>query len=152
MAAATESRVGADLIKAQPRGFDVVVQMEDSSGATGGILPAFTLIGIKADGYGEIAAANVAYELVGLLADEVDVSDDAADGDTSVGVRFGCVAKFAASGLTIADVGSQVFIVDNQTVTTTDPVDATPAIGVITEFVSATECYVKLFADRVVNP
>ncbi|MCK5641040.1 MAG: hypothetical protein KAJ19_09595 [Gammaproteobacteria bacterium] len=149
MAATATSRIGSGLLKSQPFGYDVRVEMEDSSAAS--IIPAFTLIGTKADGYGEIAAANVAYALVGIATEETDVSDDAADGDTILGIRHGCVVLMVASGLTIADVGSPVFIVDNQTVTVTDPVDATPQIGHITEFVSATSCYVKL-ADIVTNP
>lgn len=151
MAAATESRKGSNLLKAQPFGFDVKVSMEDSSGATNGIIPAFTLVGVKADGYGEIAATNIAYTIVGLATEETDVSGDTANGDTEIGVRCGCVALLKSSGLTIANVGDPVFITDNQTVTTTDPVDATPQIGHITEFVSATEAYVYL-APLVVNP
>jgi len=142
MSATAVSRVGAGLLKAEPRGFDIEVQLEDSSAAS--IIPAFTLIGVKADGYGEIAAANIAYPLVGLATAETDVSGDTADGDTTIAVRSGCVASLVIAGAAIARVGDEVYITDNQTVTVTDPADSTPAIGHITEFVSATEVYVYL--------
>jgi len=149
MAATAVSRVGSGLLKAQPHGFDTVVALEDSSAAS--IIPAFTLIGVKADGYGEIAAANTAYTQVGIATAETDVSGDTADGDTSISVRFGCVALLKVAAITIANVGDPVFIVDNQTVVQTDPADATPQIGHITEFVSATEAYVYI-APLIVNP
>jgi len=141
MAATAVSRVG-NLIKSQPYGYEVAVQLEDSSAAS--IIPAFTLIGVKPDGYGEIAAGNIAYTFVGVATSETDVSGDTADGDTTINVRQDCVVKLVTAGLTIANVGDPVFISDNQTVTVTDPADSTPQIGHITEFVSATESWVKL--------
>lgn len=117
MSATATSRVGSNLIKAKPQGFEITVKMEDSS--TAGILPANTLIGVKADGYGEIAVPSVPYAFVGFLTEEVDVSGDTADGDTSVGVSVQVVANLKATGLTQASVGNPVYITDNQTVTET---------------------------------
>lgn len=149
MAATAVSRVGAGLIKTVPHGFDVTVEMEDMS--TAGLVPAFTLIGVLGTGYAELALANVAYTLVGVVTREIDTSDDAADGDSVGDIRFGCVVLLKFAAITIANVGDPVFIVDNQTVTQTDPADATPQIGHITEFVSVTSAYVYI-APIVVNP
>lgn len=117
MSATAVSRVGRNLIKSQPRGFKVSVRLEDSSGA--GLIPAFTLIGVKADGFGEIAVATVAYNWLGYTTSEVDTSDDAADGDSLIDVRVQCVAKLIGAGLVQGDVGSPVYVTDNQTITTT---------------------------------
>lgn len=117
MSATAVSRVGRNLIKAQPRGFDISVPLEDSSGA--GLIPAFTLIGVKADGFGEIAVSSVAYNWLGYTTGEVDTSDDAADGDSAINVRVQCVAKLIGAALVQADVGSAVYVSDNQTITLT---------------------------------
>ena len=145
MAAATSSRVGADIVRTEPRGFDVAVGLETGIS----LVPAGTLVGVTAAGFGEIAVANVAYPIVGVALDEYDTSSDSANGDTVANIRCGGVVKLVTSGLTITNVGDDVYIVDNQTVTTTDPADATPAIGFITEFVSATASYVKLYDKAV---
>jgi len=148
MAATAVSRVGV-LLKTEPRGFDVSVSMEDTS--TAGVIPANTLIGVLGTGYGELALANVAYTMVGVALDETDTSGDTANGDTVIDIRLGCVVKLIFAAITIANVGDPVFIVDNQTAVQTDPADATPQIGIITEYISATEAWVYL-APVVVNP
>lgn len=117
MSATAVSRIGSNLIKTEPRGFDIEVRLEDMS--TPALLPAFTLVGVKADGYGETAVSTVAYNWVGYTTAERDTSDDAADGDTVIGLRVGCVAKLVGAGLAQTDVGSAVYITDNQTITTT---------------------------------
>ena len=141
MSATAVSRVG-NLIRSQPYGYEQSVSMEDMS--TAGLIPAFTLIGLLATGYGELALANVAYTTVGFITGEHDTSDDAANGDTVANVRMDCVVKLIIVAADIGDVGDPVFIVDNQTVTVTDPSDATPQIGHITEFIDSTHVWVKL--------
>lgn len=116
MSATAVSRVGKVLIKTEPRGFNLLVRLEDSS--TPGIIPAFTLLGVKADGFAEIPVSTVAYNWIGYTTEEVDTSDDASDGDSLVTIRVGCVAKLVGASLTQADVGSPVYLADNQTVTT----------------------------------
>lgn len=117
MALTLVSRVGSNLIKTEPRGFDIEVRMEDSSALT--VIPAFTLIGVKADGFGEVAVSTVAYNWVGYTTSEDDPSDDAADGDTIIALRVGCVANLIGSGLAQLNVGDAVYVTDNQTVTVT---------------------------------
>lgn len=117
MSATSVSRVGKVLIKTEPRGFNLVVRLEDSS--TPGLIPAFTLLGVKANGFAEIPVSTVAYNWIGYTTEEVDTSGDAADGDSLVKIRVGCVAKLIGAALTQADVGSPVYLTDNQTVTTT---------------------------------
>lgn len=148
MSATAVSRIG-NLIRTQPHGFEQSVEMEDTSSA--GVIPAGTLIGVKGDGFGELALPNVAYTLVGFSVGEHDTSDDSADGDTVINVRNDCVVKMIIVAATIAIVGDPVFIVDNQTVTVTDPANATPQIGYVTEFIDATHVWVKL-SSPVINP
>lgn len=115
MAAATASRVGSNIIKTEPRGFDIAVGLETGDA----LFPAYTLVGVKATGYAEEAVSTVPYNLIGVIEQEYDTSGDTSDGDSTGDVRVGCVVKLVGSGLTAANVGSPVWLTDNQTVSTT---------------------------------
>lgn len=115
MAAATVSRVGSDLVFTEPRGFIIDAALE-----AGVLHPGNTLVGLdSADGIWKAATATGIYNLVGVLRDEYDTTDDDADGDTVGKVHVQRVIKLISTGLDGADVGKSVYLTDNQTVTLT---------------------------------
>ena len=98
----------------------------------------------NATGYAVPAVDTAAFFSAGVAQEQVDNSAGA-DGALNVRVRRHGCHKFAASGITQADIGKKVYWVDDQTValSTTNSVLA----GVIDEVISATEVYVDV--DRI---
>lgn len=78
----------------------------------------------------------------------VDNSSGAAGDEQAVFWTQG-IFKFASAGLTADDVGQKVYLLDNQTVVLGDHASLTQLIpvGTIAEYVSATECWVKIEPD-----
>ena len=107
------------------------------------VLYAGTMVCTNSAGYAVDGADTAGYKFAGIAQAGVDNSDGAS-GDLEVELRRDGAWLFAASGLTQADVGKRVYLVDNQTVgllaTTTNDV----FVGVITEVVSASACYVAI--------
>jgi len=105
-------------------------------------LYAGSMVSTDATGYA-VKSGDVASEFFQGVAQE-QVANAGADGAKRIEVRSNGIHYFVTSGLTIADIGKQVYAVDNQTValaaTTTNDV----LVGVIVDFVSATEVGVNI--------
>ena len=100
-----------------------------------------SIAAIDANGKAQPAADTAGLKVVGICEGYVDNSAGADDA-LSVKVRRG-VFKLAASGLTDADIGKPLFIVDDQSVqlaATTNDVFA----GILVQVESATEAWVAL--------
>lgn len=88
-----------------------------------------------------IAAADAAgNQVMGVAAEHADNSAGSA-GDVSCAVESGRSFLLTASGMALTDVGSTVYITDDNLVTTTAPTNGT-RVGRITGFKSATEIWV----------
>jgi len=98
---------------------------------------------VNAAGYAVPAADTADFKSAGVAQEQVDNSAGAA-GDKKVTVRRHGLFKFVTAGLTIANIGDDVFWVDDQTValaaTTTNDVPA----GKIAGFISATAIWVDI--------
>lgn len=92
-----------------------------------------TIVVINASGYAEAASTATGKVAVGVAEESVDNSDGSA-GDLNVPVRRGVFA-FANSAdtdeLTLADVGSTCYLVDNQTVAKTDGTSTRSEAGTV---------------------
>lgn len=140
--AATEARVGPDLIKAAPRGYRTEVQLE-----AGVEFHMNTLIGVRdADGFAENALAASTYSAVYFLTEDVDTTADAADGDSQSGKALkGVIVKLNAAGLTQANQGDVATVVDNDTF---EIAGAGHRIGIVHSVISATEALVHVDGDN----
>lgn len=103
-----------------------------------------SLIALNAAGYAKKAADTAAEKFVGVLRYAVDNSAGAAGDKDAIVWAEGAVELAFSGTATIADVGKQVYAVDDQTValaaTTTNDV----LVGRITEVVSAGVVRVKI--------
>lgn len=92
-----------------------------------------TIVVINASGYAEAASTATGKIAVGVAEESVDNSGGSA-GDLNVPVRRGVFA-FANSAdtdeITLADVGSTCYLVDNQTVAKTDDESNRSAAGTV---------------------
>lgn len=95
------------------------------------------LVAINASGYLAPAADTANFKVVGVAKETVDNSGGSA-GDLSCKVETRIIAKFAASSITQAMVGTKMYVVDDQTF---DDATGTNSIvaGVLIEYLSATE-------------
>ena len=103
-----------------------------------------TLACTDADGYIVDATETANRRFAGVFQERV--TGGSADGDTSATLYKAGEFKFASSGLTQADVGKPVFLIDNQTVVKSNHASVLNWIfvGYITEVVSAAECWVDI--------
>lgn len=92
------------------------------------------IVCVNAAGYGTPGAATYGLKAVGRAEETVDNTGSA--GDLSVNVKRGCF-KFANSAttdaLTIADVGRDCYIVDDQTVARTNATGLRPVAGMVVQ-------------------
>ncbi len=97
-------------------------------------------VGIKPDGYAAPGADLEGMKAVGRAEEMVDNSGGA-DGDLTIKVKRG-IFEFTGAGFTIADVGKEVFISDDQTVALRT--DNHVLAGRIEQYLSATSVYVDM--------
>jgi len=95
-------------------------------------------VAINSSGYAAPAANTSGFRFVGMARAKVDNSSGS-NGDKTVDVDRAEVLKWASSGLSQSDEGSQVWFSDDQTVSTTQ---GYCYAGRIVEVISATECWV----------
>lgn len=97
-------------------------------------IPAGVIVARNATGYLVNGSATAANKTLGISQEMADNSGGA-DGDIKGKVRRNIVANFANSAagdeITIADVGNDAFVVDNQTVAKTSNTNARPVAGKI---------------------
>lgn len=110
----------------------------------GDVIYAGTIVNIDADGYGIKGADTAGHVLGGIACDTVD-NTGGADGAKEVAVYTEGTFEFAFSGTAAqTDVGTNAYVVDNQTValaaTTTNDV----LVGKIVEFIDASTVRVKI--------
>ncbi len=98
-----------------------------------------------ADGFIVDGADTAGLRFAGVSRSDED-NTAGADGDVKATFFREGVFQFATSGLTAADVGKKVYLIDNQTVglITHASVDQDIYVGTIAEYVSATSCYVAI--------
>jgi hypothetical protein len=107
------------------------------------------LVVIGSDGYARAGAIGAGNLLAGVSDGDHRNGNSTVDntngssGDLYVRVTRRGVFEFVCSGLTIADVGKEVFIVDDQTVSLTPGATPVPA-GILCDFESATEAVVDI--------
>lgn len=101
-----------------------------------------SLVAIQADGHAVPAADAANLKVVGVAEETVDNSAGA-DGDKWVKVRYGILARFAASSITQAMVGRVMYVVDDQTF---DEAVGTNGIkaGRLVEYISANEGWIEV--------
>ena len=97
-----------------------------------------------ADGYVVDASETAGVKFAGIFRE--GVTGGATDGAESTDLYRKGEFKFASASLTQADVGKPVFLIDNQTVVKSNHASVLNFIyvGIITEVVSATECWVDI--------
>lgn len=103
-----------------------------------------SLVALNSSGYAVPASDTAGLRIRGRATEQVDNSSGAA-GALSVLVDEG-VFKFAASGLTAADVGKTALVTDDQTISILDTTNNVKA-GLIVAIESATEAWVKVGAE-----
>lgn len=101
------------------------------------------MVKINAAGFLAPAAPEAGSQFAGIAYEESDNSAGAAGAKSARVVTEGCFV-LAASGMAAADVGSQVFATDDQTVTTTEGTTSKQKVGKIVKVLSATEVLVKI--------
>tara|TARA_R100001086_G_C11807401_1_gene250516 strand:+ start:677 stop:1102 length:426 start_codon:yes stop_codon:yes gene_type:complete len=74
------------------------------------------LLAAAADGYAQPATDTASLAILGIACDNVDNSSGN-DGDKEVTIQRGQIEKIAHSALTVADVGKNVVVEDDATVT-----------------------------------
>jgi hypothetical protein len=102
-----------------------------------------TLVMVNSSGTAEPAAASASNKGVVGVATESKTS--AASGSYWITVQEG-EFKFGATSIAQSDVGDLMYAVDDQTIDETDPTN-TPKAGYLTEYISATEGWVKVERD-----
>ena len=109
--------------------------------AAGAKIYAGSLVCLNTSGYAVPGADTAGYKFLGVAQEQKDNSSGA-NGDLTVRVRRTGVHRFAGTALAITDIGTSVYVSDDQTVakSTTNSV----ACGQIAEFVSATEVGVDI--------
>lgn len=109
--------------------------------AAGAKIYAGAMVCLNANGYAVPAADQAGLRFVGVAREYVDNIGGANGAKLVLVWREGCF-DFAASGMSAADVGKPVFVVDDQTVAlaTTNGVGC----GIITEVESATKVWVDI--------
>lgn len=101
---------------------------------------------LKADGYLAKCTATANSWFAGIAVDESDNSASSTDGATTVAVyRKGRFLLGFSDTLTQADVGSKVYATDDNVVTVTSASNK-QKVGVIVEFVSASQAWVEIDA------
>jgi hypothetical protein len=113
-----------------------------------GVIYAGTLVCLALDGYADAGADTAGFKFVGVSRAAADNSDGA-DGDINVEVDRKGVFRMGATGLAATDVSRKVYLVDDQTVGTIEEsaVDNNVYVGILREYVSATEGWVEIDPD-----
>ena len=128
---------------------DRVTVREDGNKNYGPVAASTTVYGgslamQNASGYIVPGADTASCVFAGVVPVDGQVVNSGANGAKSVELLTEGVFHFAASGLTAADVGAPLFLVDDQTValaaTTTNDV----RVGTLARFISATKAAVRL--------
>lgn len=116
-------------------------------------LYAGTLICRDSDGYAKDGADTAGLVFAGVASAAQDNSDGE-DGDKTIDVYADGEFKFTSSGLVDDDVGQPVYIIDNQTVGLAGnaSVDNYVYVGIISEVVSSTECWVRIDGQQQPEP
>ncbi len=103
-----------------------------------------SLVALNTSGYAVPGADTANFIFAGVAHEQADNSGSATNGAKTVRVLGKGIFSFAASGMAITNVGTAVFIVDDQTVglaaTTTNDIPC----GKIADFESATEVWVDI--------
>lgn len=101
------------------------------------------LVKINAAGYSAPCAGEVGSQFAGVAIEESDNTAGAA-GDLEPRIaQEGCF-ELPIVGATQADVGSQVYAVDDATVTITQGTTSKQKVGIIVKYISATKVLVKI--------
>lgn len=98
---------------------------------------------VVASGFAQAAGDDAGTIFVGVAEDNVD-NTGGANGDKSVQVDMGSVRRVVSVGLAQADLLKDAYLLDDQSVALIGGVSNNIVMGRITEFISATEVYVKL--------
>jgi len=104
-----------------------------------------SLVCLNATGYAVPGADTASFKFAGVAQEQVD-NTGGADGDKKIRVRKTGIHRFAASGMTIADIGKPAFVSDDQTVAKSGLTNWV-GCGRIDEFISATEVGVDIEAE-----
>lgn len=99
-----------------------------------------SLVCNNASGYLVAGADTAGYRFQGVAYEKKDNSGGSA-GDVECRVLRNGLFKFGGSGFTLADVGKEVFLADDQTVTL---VPGNVFCGVIADYISATEAWIDI--------
>jgi hypothetical protein len=99
----------------------------------------------NATGYLDDDTGSGANKFAGIVLEQVDNSTGA-DGDLKAEYYQEGIFYLEGSGFAITDIGKEVFASDNYTITLTDSGSAVP-IGVVAEYVSATELGVRIYGS-----
>ena len=112
--------------------------------ATGVKIYGGSLVCLNANGYAAPGADTASFKFAGVARERKD-NTAGANGDKKIMVRKTGIHRFAASGMSIADIGKPAFISDDQTVAKTG-LSNWVGCGKIAEFISATEVGVDIGA------
>lgn len=96
-------------------------------------------VAINTSGYAVPGASTTQFITIGIAEESVDNSAGA-DGALRVQVAFGAEFLFAATSITQAMLGTAMYAVDDNTVDETDSDNI--FVGIMTEYVSTTSCWV----------
>ncbi len=99
-------------------------------------------VALDTTGYARPGANTAGFRFVGVASEQYHQTATATDGTNAIKVWRRGLFSFVGSSLAITDIGRPVWLTDDQTVSLTQT-NVGP-IGVIADFISATECIVDI--------
>jgi hypothetical protein len=101
-----------------------------------------SMVAVDSTGYAVPATNATGYKLVGVALEQVDNSAGA-NGVVLIRVRTAGVFDFGATSISQANVGADMYVVDDQTFDDVDPGQGIKC-GKLTKYVSATRGWIKI--------
>jgi hypothetical protein len=101
-----------------------------------------SMVAVDSTGYAIPAANAAGLKLVGIAMEQAD-NRSGANGSLSIRVRTVGAFKFSATSITQANIGADMYVVDDQTFDDVDPGQGIKC-GKLVKYVSATEGWIKI--------
>jgi hypothetical protein len=101
-----------------------------------------SLVAVDSSGYAVPASNTAGHKLVGIGLEQVDNSTGA-NGAVSIRVRTAGVFEFGATSISQANVGADMYVVDDQTFDDVDPGQGIKC-GKLVKYISTTKGWIKI--------
>jgi hypothetical protein len=101
-----------------------------------------SLVAVDSTGYAMPAGNTVGHKLVGIALEQAD-NRTGANGAVSIRVRTAGVFEFGATSISQANVGADMYVVDDQTFDDVDPGQGIKC-GKLAKYISTTKGWIKI--------